>query len=132
MPIYEYQCNDCRRRVSLLWRSFDDAATREPICPSCGGKELTRLMSRVSVARSTAGESMPDAPGADVSEDDPRSLARFMRQMADESGEPLGPELEEVVGRLEAGEDPEAIEKSLPDQGPGSGAFENGDDFGVM
>jgi hypothetical protein len=35
--------------------------------------------------------------------------------MADEVGEDLGPELDEVVGRLEAGEDPEEIERSMPD-----------------
>ena len=24
MPIYEYRCHDCRRRVSLFFRSFSD------------------------------------------------------------------------------------------------------------
>jgi len=48
--------------------------------------------------------------------------------MADETGEDLGPEFEEVVGRLEAGEDPESIESSMPDLGAPGG----GDDFGVM
>jgi hypothetical protein len=39
----------------------------------------------------------------------------MMRRMADETGENLGPEFGEVVGRLEKGEDPEAIEKSMPE-----------------
>ena len=51
----------------------------------------------------------------DVNENDPRSLGRMMRRMADETGEDLGPEFGEVVGRLEKGEDPEAIEKSMPE-----------------
>ena len=51
-----------------------------------------------------------------------------MRQMADETGEELGPELAEVIGRLEAGEDPESIDHDVPDLGMGGG----GDDFGVM
>jgi hypothetical protein len=51
-----------------------------------------------------------------------------MRKMANETGEDLGPEFEEVVGRLEAGEDPDSIEQSMPDLGGGAG----GDDFGVM
>ena len=52
MPIYEYTCADCHRRVSLLWRSFADAENRQAICPRCGGSNLTRLISRVAVLRS--------------------------------------------------------------------------------
>jgi hypothetical protein len=63
---------------------------------------------------------------AGLDDKDPKSLARFMRKMASEAGEELGPEFDEVVGRLEAGEDPDSIEETMPDLG---GA---GDDFGVM
>lgn len=138
MPIYEYTCHDCHRRVSLLWRSFADAQSREAQCPRCGGTNLTRLMSRVAVLRSedSRTDDLADPAGMpDVDENDPKSLARFMRQMArqtaDETGEDLGPEFDEVVGRLEAGEDPEEIEKSMPDLG-GGGDSMSGDDFGVM
>ena len=140
MPIYEYTCHDCKRRISLLWRSFADAEERSAACPRCGGTNLTRLMSRVAVLRSEDSrlDDLAD-PGAlgDLDENDPKSLARFMRKMASETGEDLGPEFDEVVGRLEAGEDPETIEKSMPELaagesggmgGPGMG----GDDFGVM
>jgi putative FmdB family regulatory protein len=129
MPIYEYSCHDCGRRVSLLWRSFADAETRQAVCPRCGGTHLTRLISRVAVVRSEGGrlDDLTD-PGdmPDLDENDPKSLARFMRKMANEAGEELGPEFDEVVGRLEAGEDPEAIENSMPELGDGGG------DFGVM
>jgi putative FmdB family regulatory protein len=134
MPIYEYTCHDCKRQVSLLWRSFADADSRAAVCPRCGGSNLTRVISRVAVVRSE-GSRMDDLAdgGADdalsgLDENDPKSLARFMRKMADETGEDLGPEFEEVVGRLEAGEDPESIEGSMPDLG----ASPSGDDFGVM
>jgi putative FmdB family regulatory protein len=129
MPIYEYTCHDCGRRVSLLWRTFADADARQAVCPRCGGANLTRLISRVAVVRSEDSrlDDLTD-PGdmGDVDENDPQSLARFMRKMANETGEDLGPEFDEVVGRLEAGEDPESIEGSMPDLGGG------GDDFGVM
>lgn len=134
MPIYEYTCHDCRRRVSLLWRSFADAESRTPVCPRCGGTNLARLISRVAVVRSEGGrlddmsDSDADSALAGLDENDPKSLARFMRKMADETGEDLGPEFEEVVGRLEAGEDPESIEESMPDLG----ASPSSDDFGVM
>jgi hypothetical protein len=72
----------------------------------------------------------------DLNENDPRSLGRMMRRMADETGEDMGPEFGEVVGRLEKGEDPEAIEKSMPelaemggDDGGGMGASMMGDDL---
>jgi hypothetical protein len=52
---------------------------------------------------------------ANLDENDPRALGRFMRKMAEQSGEDLGPEFEEVVGRLEKGEDPEEIEKRMGD-----------------
>jgi hypothetical protein len=62
----------------------------------------------------------------DLNENDPRSLGRMMRRMADETGEDLGPEFGEVVSRLEKGEDPEAIEKSMPEL-----AEMGGDDGGM-
>jgi len=53
----------------------------------------------------------------DVNEDDPRSVGKFMRRMGNEMGEDMGPEFDEMVGRLEAGENPESIEADLPDMG---------------
>jgi putative FmdB family regulatory protein len=139
MPIYEYTCHDCQRRVSLLWRSFADAADRQAVCPRCGGVRLTRLISRVSVVRSEESrlDDLAD-PGSlgDLDENDPKSLGRFMRKMAAETGEDLGPEFAEVVGRLEAGEDPESIEKSMPELAGADGEMGmggiGGDDFGIM
>lgn len=132
MPIYEYTCHDCNRRVSLLWRSFADAESRTGVCPRCGGSHLTRLISRVAIVRSEGSRLDDVANGGEalsgLDENDPKSLARFMRKMADETGEDLGAEFEEVVGRLEAGEDPESIENSMPDLG----SAPSSDDFGVM
>lgn len=61
----------------------------------------------------------------DFDENDPRSLGRWMRKMSKETGEDLGPEFDEVVGRLEAGDSPENIEKSMPEL-----MGEGGDDLG--
>ena len=60
----------------------------------------------------------------DLDENDPRSIARWMRKMSDETGEDLGSEFEEVVDRLQSGESPEEIEKEMPDLGGDAG-----DDF---
>jgi len=122
VPIYEYRCAGCRRRVSVWWKTFTDAAVGQPVCPRCGGTELSRLMSRVAVLRSEESRlddlSDPAAFG-DLDENDPKSMARWMRRMSAEMGEDLGDEFGEVVDRLEAGESPESIEESMPDLGAG-------------
>lgn len=118
MPIYEYVCLDCRRRVTLFFRTLSEAEKATPTCPRCGSTRLVRRISRVAVVRSEESrlESMMDTDFlAGLDENDPRSLARFMRRMSEELGEDLGDEFEEVVDRLEAGESPEEIEKQMPD-----------------
>jgi len=56
---------------------------------------------------------------AGLDENDPRSIARWMRKMSGELGEDLGPEFEEMTERLEAGQTPEEIEGSMPEMGGG-------------
>jgi putative FmdB family regulatory protein len=117
MPIYEYRCLDCRRRVSLFFRSFSDIP-EEPTCPRCGGAHLRRLVSRVSVVRSEESrlDDLADPSALDgLDEDDPKSIARWMRKMSAETGEEMPPEFDEVVDRLESGQSPEEIEESMPD-----------------
>jgi len=98
MPIYEYECYDCRRRVSLLVLrpSTAPAAT----CPRCHGSNLSRLMSRFATIRSEDErlESMADASSfGDLNEDDPASVARFMKKMGKEFGDDLGDDFESAV-----------------------------------
>lgn len=118
MPIYEYYCFDCRKRVSLFFRTVSAAQEATPICPICGGKRLHRLVSRVAVVHSEEDRMerlMEDESLlAGLENEDPRALAKFMRTMQSELGEEMDdPELGEMIGRLEAGESPEAIEASL-------------------
>ena len=129
MPIYEYRCADCQKKVSVFFRSFSAVDQERPRCPICHGTHLTKMVSKVRVLRgaSSAGseDGLDDSMLDDLNENDPRSLGRMMRRMADETGEDMGAEFGEVVSRLEKGEDPEAIEKSMPeladmgDGGPG-------------
>ncbi|HVN53116.1 MAG TPA: hypothetical protein VMT46_02205 [Anaerolineaceae bacterium] len=60
-------------------------------------------------------ESMADPSALAGLEDDPKALGRMMKQMSSEVGEEMGPEFDEVVNRLEAGQNPEDIERELPD-----------------
>lgn len=129
MPIYEYRCNDCGRRVTLFWRSFSELEETPPCCSFCGGEDLTRLVSRVAVARSEESrlEDLADPSSlAGLDENDPKSMARWMRKMSQEMGEDLGSEFDEVIDRLESGQSPEDIEEAMPDLGGEPGA---GDEF---
>jgi putative FmdB family regulatory protein len=116
MPIYEYRCHDCRRRVSRFYRSFSDVE-EEATCPRCGGTKLTRVISRVSVVRSEEGrlDDMTDPSMlGDLDENDPKSMARWMRRMSAETGEEMPEEFDEVIDRLERGQSPEEIEEAIP------------------
>ena len=119
MPIYEYRCQNCQRHFSVFWRTFSTADDTKVICKRCGSSDIVRLVSKVRVLKSEESrlENLAD-PSAwgDVDENDPKSMGRFMRKMMSEMGEEadeLGPEFEEVVDRLEAGQDPEAIERDM-------------------
>ena len=107
MPIYEFRCAACRRRTSLFVRSATSSVA--PKCEHCGSSEVTRLMSRFAVHRGDGG-GLDDMGGLDdVDENDPKSVARWARRMKDEMGEDMGPEFDDMVGRIEAGEDPESV-----------------------
>ncbi len=131
MPIYEYRCGNCKRRVSIFFRSF--SAISDPHCPKCNSTNLTRLVSKVAALKSEEArlESLSDPSSfGDVDENDPKSIARFMRKMGGEAGEEMGPEFDEMVTRLESGESPEEIEKSMPGLGGmGEGGAEGMDDL---
>lgn len=120
MPIYEYWCSDCARRVSIFWPTVAAATAERAVCPRCAGVRLDRLLSRVAFVRSAEarmdGLADPDSLSALESED-PRAMARWMRQMGDAAGEDLGEEFGEMVDRLEAGEDPDSAAQALEAEG---------------
>ncbi len=119
MPVYEYLCQDCGRRFSRFFWKIADA---EGALCRCGSGQIEQQVSRVAMPRSEESrlESMADPTSwGDFDENDPRSMARMMKKMGNEMGEDLGPEFDEVVDRLEAGEDPESIDTSLDSGGSG-------------
>lgn len=98
MPIYEYECRGCHRRVSVLVRSLSGGPS--PRCPRCDSAELTRLMSRFATVKSEDArlESFADpAQYGDLNENDPQSVARFVKRMGTEMGEDLGEDLDAAM-----------------------------------
>jgi len=120
MPTYGYRCLDCKRRFQVVM-SYNEYG-KEPVrCPHCESERVQRRISRVRLARSEESrlESLADPANLAGLEDDPRALGRMMRQMSKEMGEDLGPEFDEVITRLEAGQSPEEIEEAIPELGEG-------------
>jgi len=130
MPIYEFLCRACNRIFSF--HSFAVDSEKTPTCPKCHATDLRRVPSRFGVTASpkTGGGREADAPDMDdprferemmrfaaemenMDENDPRQMAAAVRRMTEIAGEPVTPAMEEMIRRLEAGEDPEEVEEEL-------------------
>jgi putative FmdB family regulatory protein len=132
MPIYEFLCSACNRIFSF--HSFKMTTEKIPECPKCGDPDLTRVPSSFGVAagtRKSAGDEGAEGGFDDprmeremmrfaselegMDENDPRAMAAAVRKMTEIAGEPVTPAMEEMIRRLEAGEDPEKVEEELGD-----------------
>lgn len=88
MPIYEYMCKKCHRRVTLFIRGMLES--QSPVCEHCGSSDLVRIMSRFSAPKSEENrlESLADpSRWGGLDENDPKSVANFVRKMGSEMGE---------------------------------------------
>jgi putative FmdB family regulatory protein len=109
MPIYEYRCSKCKKKVSVLTLRVSEAVN--PECDRCGSKDLSRLMSRFATVKSE--ESRLDALSdpsslSGLDENDPKSMARWMRKMGKELGEEFsGEDFDQMVNEMEAGNMPD-------------------------
>ena len=120
MPIYEYRCNKCNKRVSVLTLRVSEKV--KPECDRCGSKKLSRLMSRFATVKSEEArlEALSDPSSlSGVDENDPKSMARWMRKMGKEMGEDLsGEDFDQMIDEVEAG--------NMPDDNGGMGGEDNG------
>jgi len=110
MPIYEYRCLDCGRKSVFVTLSIKSAFA--PKCKKCGSENLEKIFSRVAIFRSEESrlESLADPSKlAGLDENDPKSVARWMKKMGKEMGEDLGEDFDRVVE--EAMEEGEKAEK---------------------
>ena len=114
MPAYDYRCNHCGRSVTLFYKTYKDYDAAAHTCPYCQSTDLTRLISRVSVARPSRDfASMSSTEMLSVLEGgDPREVGTMFEQVG--AGDPsLGAEYYEATQRLLRGESPETIEQDL-------------------
>jgi putative FmdB family regulatory protein len=122
MPIYQYRCLNCKKRFEVFL-SYKEYGEKSVCCPHCTSDQVQRRIGRIRIAKSEESrlDDLTDTSNLEGLENDPRALGRMMRKMSNEMGEDVGPEFDEVVDRLEAGQSPEDIEKAIPDlEGAGS------------
>lgn len=142
MPIYEYYSPATNKVYSFFARGSINADV-VPRCPDDPRAEMRKVISGFAVI----GKAREDAAGEDGELDDPRmeaamaeleremsamdeenpdprQMGQLMRKMSDMTGEKLPGVMEEMVRRLEAGEDPQKLEDEY-------GEMEELDDFGL-
>jgi putative FmdB family regulatory protein len=107
MPIYEFECRGCHRKTTALVLSRERIG--EVRCRACGSADLEKLYSRFASPKSEEArlEAMAD-PSAmgDIDENDPKSVARFMKKMGREMGEDFGEDIDQAVEEDMGGGEP--------------------------
>ncbi len=128
MPVYEFYCEDCNTIFNFFSRKIN--TDKIPTCPRCKKVRLRRMVSRFNTLRqreggeedlpfdideSKLGEAMAylEREAANIDENNPRDAARLMRKLTEMTGLDLGEGWQEALRRMEAGEDPEAIEEEM-------------------
>lgn len=115
MPIYEYLCRDCGKVSSYLVMNLREP--HRPRCKGCQSGKMTRLISRVARVRSEESrlESLADPSKlGGLDENDPASMARWMKRMGKEMGEDLGEDVDSMVDQ--------AMEEEMSGRGAESGS----------
>jgi len=126
MPIYEYRCRKCQRKFEkITFRVSEDVPAE---CSHCGSLEVERVPSRVRVRLSeeTRMERMADPSRfSGLDENDPKSMAKWMKSMSKEMGDDLGEDFDVDAMMDEAMAEKEGAEGG----GPGIGDLgADGDD----
>ena len=117
MPIYDYRCADCGKRSSFLLLRIDPAFS--PLCRHCQSPRMSRLVSKVVIFRSEESrlERLADPSRlGDLDEEDPRSVARWVKKMGKELGEDMGEDFEEMM------------EETMEEEAEGGGPLGGGND----
>lgn len=119
MPTYEYRCNETGRHFEINYKTYADFDQAVPRSPYTGSTNVTRIIRRVALARSGSVQLDRIESGdlnalSELENADPQTLGRVMRHFGSQLDEDLGNEFDEVVERLESGQTPEEIERTMP------------------
>lgn len=114
MPVYEYRCNTCHRKVSLLVRGFSEVPAA--VCSNCGSRDLTRLFSTFACLRTDKDvydDILSDSQLVNrMMANDPGALVEWSRRLEGSEGEKSS-EYGEALERMEKGESPDQIMRDM-------------------
>jgi len=119
MPIYEFMCQDCRRKSSFLVKST--LTSFAPKCSFCGSANLSRTVSSFAYHKSlsTVWEESGE-PTMHLSDDyykDPRNIGRWAEKKFEQMGEEMPSHLKEEIQAAREGVLPEPL-KDLQSASP--------------
>ena len=105
MPIFEFVCNDCIKKFSLLV-----GMTSEPdelICPHCSSSNIEKLVSRFRKGRSEDDRMDEIADRLEImgEPESPSEMREMVREMGRAMDDDLSDEMEEMFESDMAGED---------------------------
>lgn len=95
MPIYEYRCQQCGKKNEFI--TFRVSEPVPSTCKHCGSDLIKKIPSRVRVRLSeeTRLERLADpARLGGLDENDPKSMAKWMKNMSHEMGDELGEDMD--------------------------------------
>ena len=107
MPIYEYVCQACGKRSSLLFRSFA-SVVEKPHCPHCRSPKLNRTLSAPALIR--VSRSATESSG-ELRAVEPRKTVENLSRQYDQAGIDPGGGFEEVARRAARGDSPETLKE---------------------
>ncbi|EKD81767.1 MAG: regulatory protein, FmdB family [uncultured bacterium] len=113
MPLYEYSCDNCRKKFTVLCSIKDRDNPQQ--CENCGAPGSRRLVSRVKTVRSEEQlmESLADPSAlSGIDENDPRTFATWAKKMAREMGENMDDEIESMAQEEFSGAGQDTAESS--------------------
>ena len=111
MPIYEFICQDCHKRMSFLVR--DISAPFAPKCSSCGNSNLSRVISGFAYHKSlkTVWEESGEPtmhPAGDYYRD-PRNIGRWVENKFQDMGQEMPSQIQEKIRAAREGVLPEPL-----------------------
>jgi putative FmdB family regulatory protein len=111
MPIYEYICHNCNRKVSILMRisQFDS----NPGCPVCGKSGLVRVFSSFAIRKSLStiyeesGEPGLSQPNNYYK--DPRNIGRHLEKKCKDMNIEMPSEIQDSITAAREGDLPDSL-----------------------
>ncbi len=113
MPLYEYRCQNCNTKSSILVKSVAETFTAK--CSACGSSDLVRVISSFAYHKSMktiweeSGEPQ-DIPGPDYYKD-PRNVGRRLEKRFSEMGLEVPPQVKEKIQAVREGELPDSLKE---------------------